>query len=98
MSLIYQNLDNTITQNQSIGINAGVNKTLAKDKLTVGSNVGWYSGGSGNTVQIGGNLGYTIIKNGSFFLNARWQQTTISEATAKNWSAFFGSTGMSFSF
>lgn len=98
MSLIYQNLDNAIAKNQSLGINAGVNKTLAKDKMTVGSNVGWYSGNSGNTLQIGGNLSYTIAKNGSFFLNARWQQTTTGEATSTNWSEFFGSTGVSFNF
>jgi hypothetical protein len=96
LSLLYQNLENSTAKSQSVGVNAGINKTFANSKMTTGASLGWYSAGAGNTLQIGSNLSYRLGKKGAFFINAQWQRTAAREG--KNWSELFGNSGMSFSF
>ena len=98
VSLVYQNLDNALLNSQNIGANAGMNKTFANSKMTTGVNLGWYGAGSGNTLQIGGNISYRLAKKGALLVNASWQQTTLGNENGKKWSKLFGSSGISFSF
>jgi hypothetical protein len=97
-SLVYQNLQNTQINSQTVGINAGINKTYGKGNVTTGANAGWYSAGAGQTLQIGGNLSYRLSKKGSLFLNAQWQRTDVGDEKRPAWSEFFGNSGISFSF
>jgi hypothetical protein len=101
-SLTYQNVVNSLGKIQNIGLNAGIQKTFAKDKFNTSLNVGYFRNGngeaSGSTLQIGGNLGYRLAKNSSFFVSAQWQHTQTGGAQGKNWSELFGNSGISMSF
>jgi hypothetical protein len=98
-SLIYQNSKNALTTIQNIGLNAGFQKSFAKDKLSTGVNTGFFRNSAGEqtgkTLQIGGNMTYRLSKKGSVFINAQWQQTTTG---SKTFSELFGNSGIGMSF
>ena len=101
-SLIYQNTHNALGLIQNVGLNGSLQKSYGKGKFNTGGNVGYFRNGTaetaGSTLQIGGNMNYTLSKNSSFFLNAQWQHTTTGGVQGKTWSEVFGNSGLSVRF
>jgi hypothetical protein len=101
-SLTYQNVVNSLGTIQNMGVNTGIQKSFAKDKLSASANIGYFRNGnaeaSGSTFQIGSNISYRLAKNSSFFISTQWQTTQTGGLQSKTWSEMFGNTGVSISF